>query len=245
MHGQWLPTDVDSQAWIALAISGVLGYFLSDLLAIKAFIVIGPRLTLLLQSTSPPLVTILGYYWLGESLGAVSLMGMMLTLSGVIWVVLERPESPKEEHHRKDFAWGIVMGIGSAVFGGLGVLFAKKGIAHADPMAATQIRILAALLCYPLFLTFMGRWGQIGKALKHGEAMIILLSGTIVGPFLAMGLCMYALKVCHSTGIVNTIGCITPVLILPFSILVYKEMVSPRAAFGAVLSVIGVMMLMF
>ncbi len=243
-RGLWLPTDVDGRTWLILMISGVLGYFLSDLLAIKSFMVVGPRLALLLQSLSPPLVTVLGYYYCGEKLGAINVLGMAITLAGVIWVVFEQPGSRKEEHRRKDFARGVVFGIGAAVFGGVATLFASIGVKHIDPMAATQIRILAALLCYPLLLTYMRRWWQIGKGIRHFEAMKILIFGTIVGPFLGMGLYMFALKV-SPMGIVNTISCTTPVLILPFSILIYKEKVSPRAAIGAVVSVLGVMLLMY
>jgi drug/metabolite transporter (DMT)-like permease len=245
-RGLWLPIDVDARSWMLLMISGVLGYFLADLLIIKAFMVIGPRLTLLLQSITPVLVSILGYYWLDESLAEYNVLGMAITLAGVIWVVLEQPESPKEIHPRKDFTLGIITALGAAIFGGFGLLFAKKGIGqHVDPLAATQLRILAALLCYPPLLTVTRRWGQIGRGLRHAEAMKILLFGTVMGPVLAMVLYMYALQVCPSTGIVSTIGSLTPVLILPFSILIYKEKVSPRAALGAVLSVFGVMLLMY
>jgi drug/metabolite transporter (DMT)-like permease len=52
---------------------------------------------------------------------------------------------------------------------------------------------------------------------------------------------MLALAHC-STGVVTTIIGITPVLILPFVIFLYKEKVSPRAAIGAIISVIGVAM---
>jgi drug/metabolite transporter (DMT)-like permease len=224
----------------------VLGYFLADFLAIKAFVVIGPRLTLLLQALTPVLVTILGYYFNDETLRAINLLGMAITLGGIIWVVLEQPESPKEIHHRKDFALGVMMAIGAAVFGSIGILFAKIGIGkHVDPFAATQIRILAALLCYPPLLTFMRRWGQIGHGLRHVQAMKILLFGTIVGPVLSMGMYMFALQACPAAGIVSTISNLCPVMILPLSILVYKETVSRRAVFGAVISVLGVMLMMY
>jgi drug/metabolite transporter (DMT)-like permease len=240
MRGHWFPVDADRRTWILLSISGVLGYFLSDFLAIKSFMVIGPRLTLLIQSASPLFVSILGYYWLGESLGMLCMLGMTVTLSGVVWVVLERPASRKETILRRDFLLGIAVALGSAVFGGVGVILAKQGMGDLDPFAATQIRILAALVCYPPLITIMRRWGQIGKALRQFETMKILVYGTIAGPFLGMALFMYALKACPSTGVVCTISSIAPVMILPFCILVYKEKVSPRAAMGAVISVLGI-----
>jgi drug/metabolite transporter (DMT)-like permease len=243
-RGTWLPTDIDSHTWIVLAVSGVLGYFLSDLFAIKAFMVVGPRLTLLLQSLSPPLVAAIGYYRFGEKIEAINLLGIAVTLGGIIWVVLEQPASRKETHRRKDFVLGVAMAVGSALVGVVGTMYATEGVRNTDPMAATQVRILAALLCYPALLTYMRRWPQIASGIRHARAMTILLLGTIVGPFLGMGLYMFALKVAPM-GIVYTISCITPVLILPFSVLVYKEKVSPRAALGAIASVAGVVLLMY
>jgi drug/metabolite transporter (DMT)-like permease len=195
MRGTWLPTGIDAHTWVVLAVSGVLGYFLSDLLAIKAFMVVGPRLTLLLQSLSPPLVAAVGYYRFGEKLQAINLLGIAITLGGIIWVVLEQPASRKETHRRKDFALGVLMAIGSALVGIVGTMYATEGVRNADPMAATQVRILAALLCYPALLTYMRRWPQIAFGIRHARAMAILLLGTIVGPFVGMGLYMFALKV--------------------------------------------------
>jgi drug/metabolite transporter (DMT)-like permease len=246
-RGLWLPTDIDGRSWKLLAISGVLGYFFSDFLAIKAYVIIGPRLTLLLYAIAPVMVTIYGYYEFGELLGAINVLGIAVTLGGVIWVLVERRESPQEIHRRKDFALGVVMAIGSAVLGGCATIYAKEAIRenmNLDPFAAMQIRILAALACYPPFLTLLKRWGHVGRGLRHARAMKILLCGTVIGPFLGMGLYMYALKVCDSTGIVSTISSISPVLILPISIYYYRENVSRRAILGALMTVLGVMLMM-
>src|SRR5512139_82392 len=47
--GAWIP-HASFETWKTLAISGVLGFFLADLCIFKAFLIIGPRLTLLLQA---------------------------------------------------------------------------------------------------------------------------------------------------------------------------------------------------
>ncbi len=72
--------------------------------------------------------------------------------------------------------------------------------------------------------------------------MGILTFGAFVGPFLGVILCMVSLRYCHA-GVVSTITNTMPVLILPFLIVIYHEKVSLRAAGGAVLSVLGVAML--
>jgi drug/metabolite transporter (DMT)-like permease len=243
-RGQWLPLDVGREAWIYLSISGVFGYFLCDFFAIKSIMMLGPRLTLLIQASTPVLVSLIGFFWMGESLAILNALGMMVTLSGIAWVVLERPDAQENILPRKEFILGLVVVVSSVIFGSLGVVFAKKGIQGIDAFAATQIRILAGLLCYPFVVTALWRWRQVYRGMMHREAMIILALGTIVGPFLAMGLFMFALRESHSMGIVTTISCLSPILILPFCVWIYKEKVSLRAILGAGISFLGVVLMM-
>ncbi len=247
-NGWWLP-DASVETWEILLISGFFGFFLADLCIFKAFLIIGPRLTLLLQSITPPAVAIMAKIYLGDSLGIKNWLGMAMTLAGVVWVVLEQPESPKEKHHRKNFRWGVCLALGSAIFGGVGQVFSAEAIRGNggdpfDPFAATLIRVIGALICYLPLLTLMDRWWQIGKSTLHRRAMSITVFGSIVGPFLGVALNMKALGLC-TPGVVATIINTTPVLILPFVILLYKEKVSPRAALGAIISVLGVALLMW
>ncbi len=73
--------------------------------------------------------------------------------------------------------------------------------------------------------------------------MGILFLGTLVGPFAGVMLFMVALRY-SPAGIVSTIVATMPVLILPFSIFLYHERVSLRAAGGALVAVAGVALLM-
>ena len=93
-----------------------------------------------------------------------------------------------------------------------------------------------------MLLTLLGRWPQILVATRHRRAMGILCFGTLVGPFAGVILFLVALRHCPA-GVVLTIVATMPVLILPFSIFLYHERVSLRAAAGAVIAVAGVAML--
>jgi drug/metabolite transporter (DMT)-like permease len=243
--GSWLPLGASFEIWAILLVSGFLGFFVSDLCIFKAFLVIGPRLTLLLQSLTPPTVAIIAKFYLDEPLGLKNWLGMALTISGVVWVVLERPESPKETHHRKDFFQGIFLAAFAALLGAISQVLSKQAIQidNLDPFAISLMRILGGLAFFPLLLTFAGRWRQIGHAVSNHRAMPIILLGTFAGPIIGVALNMKSLGLC-STGVVATLSNTTPLIILPFVILLYKEKVSPRAAIGAIISVIGVALLM-
>jgi drug/metabolite transporter (DMT)-like permease len=247
-RGSWLPHDASLKIWAILLISGFIGFFLADMCIFKALLVIGPRLSLLMQSLTPPVAAIISFFYLREPLRFVHWLGMAITIAGVVWVVLERPESPKELHHRKDFAWGIFLAVAAALFNAVSQVLSKQiyyvdGYSNYDPFAVTLIRILGGLACFPLLFTFLHRWRQIGNAALDYRAAAVTFLGAIVGPFLGVVLNMKALGLC-STGVVVTLVNTAPVMVLPLTVLFYKEKVSPRAALGAAISMLGVALLM-
>ena len=75
VRGLWLPTDADLRTWLLLGASGFFGFFLSDLCMLKAFLLIGPRLSLLISSLTPPMAAVLSWLWIGDQLGLVELGG--------------------------------------------------------------------------------------------------------------------------------------------------------------------------
>lgn len=238
-RGLPLPTDADGKTWLILGLSGLMGFFVCDLCAFKALLVIGPRLTLLLQAFSPPTAAILSWIFLGETLLTRQWLAMAVTIGGITWVVLERQPMPGTSHGRRPAATGVLLAVAAALAQAVAMMLSRKGIGQYDAVAATFIRVLGALPGYVLLLTVVGRWPAVFLALRDARAMTIVFVGSIVGPFLGVVVCMIALR--HSpTGVVATIVNTMPVLILPFAILLYRERVSLRAAAGAIITVAGV-----
>jgi drug/metabolite transporter (DMT)-like permease len=69
--------------------------------------------------------------------------------------------------------------------------------------------------------------------------MALLSIGAFFGPFLGVSFSLLAIKYAD-TGIASTIMAIVPVLIIPPSIILYKEKISLKEVIGAVLAVSGV-----
>jgi len=259
-RGQWFPTDADVRTWLFLGVSGFFGFFLCDLCLCKAMLLIGPRLTLLLFSLSPPMAAAISWACGIDRLAPLGWTGMGITLAGVVWVVFEQPSHDED---RPDFRartrgpgsqmelspWashrgrGVLLAVLAAASNAVGLVFAKEGIGQYDAVAATLIRASAALLGYLVLITLWRRWPAIRAATRHRKAMTQLTLGALVGPFVGVALSLVALR--HSdVGVVATITATMPVLIIPFAILLFHEKVSPRAAIGAVIAVIGVALLM-
>jgi drug/metabolite transporter (DMT)-like permease len=239
VHGRCLPTDASGETWLILGLSGLMGFFVCDLCAFKALLMIGPRLTLLLQALSPPTAAIISWIVMGETLVARQWLAMVVTISGITWVVLERQAHPGAARSERPSAAGILLAVTAAVAQAIAMMLSRRGIGQYDAFAATFIRVLAAIPGYVVLLTVLGRWPAVFGAVRDARAMAIVTVGCVVGPFLGVAVCMVALR--HSpTGVVATIVNTMPVLILPFAILMYRERVSFRAAAGALVTVIGV-----
>lgn len=239
VRGRWLPSDADGHTWLILGLSGLMGFFVCDLCAFKALLMIGPRLTLLLQALSPPTAAIISWIVLGETLVARQWLAMAITIGGITWVVLERRPQAAAAHTWHASPTGILLAVTAALAQAVAMMLSRKGIGQYDAVAATFIRVLAAIPGYVLLLTVVGRWPAVVVAVRDLRAMAIVTLGTIVGPVLGVIVCMIALR--HApTGVVATIVNTMPVLILPFAIVLYREQVSFRAAAGAMVTVAGV-----
>jgi drug/metabolite transporter (DMT)-like permease len=236
-RGLPFPTDASQSAWIWLAASGLVGFAFGDLCLFRAFVVIGARLSVLLMALVPPLTAVIGRAVLGETLGLVEWAGMALTVGGVAWVVLERPPAAVEAAGRPPLS-GILLGLGGALGQAVGLVLSKHGMGSFDAFAATQIRVLAGIVGFAAIFTATGRWPLFAQALRHPHAMTRTFVGAIFGPFLGVSLSLVAVQN-TTTGVAATIMALTPVVILPVSMVVQKEHVSPRAALGAALAVAG------
>jgi drug/metabolite transporter (DMT)-like permease len=237
------PSDAAPRVWQLLGASGFLGFFVSDLCLFKAFLLIGPRRSLLVTSLTPPLAVLISWAWRGGGLGPRAWLAMAVTLGGVLWVVLEQRDGEQHPHGRRQLRYGLFLAGVATAAQALGTVLAKDGIADYDPAASAFIRALGALVGYVLLITLLGRWRPMLAASRRPKPMLILLGGAVVGPFVGVTTYMLALQNCH-VGVVTTILATIPVMILPFSVYLFGERVSVRAIGGALVAAIGVALLM-
>jgi drug/metabolite transporter (DMT)-like permease len=240
VRGQWFPFDAGREMWLVMGLSGIMGFLVADLCLFKAYLLIGPRLSLLVLSLSPPMAAVISLLTLGDRLSKLQCLGMVVTLAGVAWVVLERPNGNGQRHpHLRQ---GVILGVLAAAAQATGLVLSKRSIGNYDAGAATMVRALPALAGYAILIAVQRRWPIIFAAIRDPRVMTILTGGSIVGPFLGVILSLVALRHCPA-GVVATILATMPVLILPASVLLHREKVSPRAVLGALLSVVGIAML--
>ena len=249
-QGDILPVHFPAHAWIYLSLSGVIGFFIGDIFLFKALVEIGPRVTMLIFSLSAPTTALIGWLFLDEIYVFHQWAGMFVTLFGVGIVILERNQKASNSSNlkiRNITVKGILFGFGGMFGQALGYILSKTGMqtesGYLDAFSATQIRVIAAFLCFLVFFTVTGKWGNVKAAVRNTTAVLFTAAGSAIGPFLGVSL---SLMVLHylTTGVASTFLSLVPVFIIPFSILLHKEYVSIRAVAGAVIAVFGIYLLM-
>ena len=236
-----VPFGASSEEWLWLSMSGLVGFFLGDLCLFRAFILIGPRLCTLVFTLAPVMTALLGWMILGEKLSWLNGLGMALTLGGVAWVVAERKVDASVKLWRPS-VWGVSLAAMGALGQALGMVLSKKVIEGMDPIAATQIRITAALPAFAIMFLLLRWYPRVARGLKNRRAMAQMTLGAFVGPVLGVSLLMLSMQYL-TAAVSQTFVAALPIVIIPFVMVIHKERVSLRAALGAVIAVAGVAIL--
>ena len=88
-----LPIELSARQWLFLALSALIGIVFGDTFLFKAFQQIGARLSMLIMASAPAIAALLAYVFLRETLTATGMLGMLVTMIGIAFVVLERSDA--------------------------------------------------------------------------------------------------------------------------------------------------------
>lgn len=265
VFGAWWP-DLDATSMAYLALSGVIGLSIGDQFLFTALVDVGSRLATLLMTLAPPVAALLAWPILDEPLGWLAVLGIAVTVFGIGWVAIERPEGSQGSVHRHRVR-GTIFGLLAGVCQAIGLILAKLGIGHTrpeiaslvNPWTATLVRMAfaAAGICVLAGLTHLvlrrSKPEEVmavspesehlrPPAKGYGPAVGFVVFGTVFGPVVGVWLSMVAVDLTDA-GIAATLMAMSPVFILPFAVWLEKERLSWRAVLGAAVAVAGVMLL--
>ena len=192
-NGYIIPLEFPIRAWFYLGLSGAVGFFLGDICLFKALVELGPRMALLIFSLSAPTAAIIGWVFLAEIYLPFQWVGMLVTLTGVCVVILEK-ESPYTLPYKKTRQMvsfkGVMFGIGAMLGQAVGYVMSKAGMqtdtGFLDAFAATQIRALAAFVCFVLYFTLTRKWGDVTAAIRDTRALVFTATGSVIGSFIGV-----------------------------------------------------------
>ena len=247
-RGMFLPFDAGSHQWIWMTISGLIGFVFGDYFLLKSYEFISARITMLIMSLAAPLASIISWFVLGETMDALSLFAMFITLFGIVLVITEKKKLDDEKLGKKSrkfqFSFspkGLIFAFLGTIGQATGLVLSKYGMRDYNVFAATQIRIIAGAFGFIILVTFIKRWPRVKQAATDKISMKFIMIGSIFGPFLGVYASLLAIKF-TTIGIASTIMAIIPVLIIPPAILLYKEKVTVKEVIGAFIALGGIVL---
>jgi drug/metabolite transporter (DMT)-like permease len=230
--------DLSDSQFVNLIISGVIGLVIGDTFLFKSYQMIGARVSMLLMALSPAMSAILAFIFLGETISLLGIIGILITLSGIALVILERNINSKYQITMLGIVYGILGAMGQA--GGL--IFAKFAFneGHITGFIATFIRVFSSVIIFlPIMLLLKKYKNPYILFNKNKSALGVTLIGTILGPFLGITFSLIAVEN-TKVGIAATLMSTMPIIMLPMVKYIQKEKLSWRAIVGAVIAVGGV-----
>jgi drug/metabolite transporter (DMT)-like permease len=236
--------SLQSNQYLYLTISGLIGFVFGDGFLFKAFQNIGPRLGMLLMALVPPISAILGYLFLDEVLSVLAVTGIIVTLAGIMIVVVRR--NAKIEGNFKISKLGVLYGALGALGQAVGMIFTKMAFNEGDinGFVASFIRLTSAvIILYPL-VSLSRKFRNPFKSYKGNRtALAYTTIGSFTGPYLGVTFSLIAVANAY-VGIAATLMSTTPIIMLPIVRYFYKEKLSWVSIFGAFIAVAGVSILL-
>jgi drug/metabolite transporter (DMT)-like permease len=236
--------------WLWFGLSGIVGLTLGDYFGFTGFAILGTRLASVFFTLSPGWALLFGYVFLGETINATGMAGMVITAAGVAWVTL----SKNETSGRKEFGSlerGIFMAILSSLCGGLGLVLAKKGMMYPgegelSAIHVTWMRMVVGTGSALLFTLALGKTSVALRSIRKnkGNGIAYAVTGTIFGPVVGICLSMYTISLIN-VSVAQTIFSLMPVFVLPLSALFYREKITLPALAGALIAIAGVFILIW
>jgi drug/metabolite transporter (DMT)-like permease len=246
--GEPLPTmGVSMKAVEWMLLSGVVGYVIGDYCLFQCYIIIGSRFGQLFMTLAPLAAALTAWVTMGQQMNRMSIVAMLITLSGISISILGRGE--KHKVSLKLPLNGVLYAIGAAVCQGVGLVLSKIGMDHYDtvtgmpdwllPFSANFYRCVAGIMGFTLLLYFRDGMKPLREAVHDKKGLTAATATTIFGPFVGVGFSLMAVQY-TAAGIASTLMAMTPIIIILPSYWLFHEKITWRAVLGAVISVVGV-----
>ncbi|MEO8769365.1 MAG: DMT family transporter [Ferruginibacter sp.] len=242
------------QAWLWLGASGIIAIGIGDYCSYKMYTILGPRNGSALATISPAASFLFGLLLLDERMNLIGIIGMAITIMGVLSMSLGKTErNALPDHGHGSIFSGIVLGIIGSACNGAGIVFSKKAFLlqqasgnAINPLIGSFIRFLAATVIV-LLITFFNKkiymhWKNIRQQPLNIKGTILI--GIIFGPVLGVSFSLTSIQYIN-VAVAQTIFALVPVMALLIAHFVYKEKITKHAIAGVLVAIAGVVILIW
>jgi len=230
---------------IILGASVILGAVIGDTIYLWSQERIGVSYAFPISMSFPIMTYFLTVFFLNEPPILSRLAGAIIAVIGVILISNEQSIAPESSNtiyidgkKRKLDLWGIFGALTTALLYAVGTVILQVGIEGVDPISGSFVRILIGSIA---FVPMVAIAGLNGMKVPTRRATIRVIIAGFFG--MAIGALLYVTAVAMvGAAIMSVLSSTAPLFALPISIIFLKEKLTHSAAFGIVLTMIGIVL---
>lgn len=245
IEGGTIP-DFSRRDAVLLLVSGALGIGIADTLFFMMLNRLGAALSSIVDCVYSPMVIAAAMIWLGERLGWLQLVGVVLIVSAV-WEAMRVPNTPPNPpaEARGNKKWiGVLWGISAMACMAVGIVMMKPILETYSLLWVLEVRLVGGIIVLLLILAFNQKRREIMGTLFVKQGWGYLLSGSFIGAYLALILWVAGIKYTQASQ-ASALNQTSNIFVFVLAGVFLKERMTRQRVIGIGLAVIGVYLVTF
>lgn len=222
--------------WARIAVSGILGLAVADTLLFASLKRIGAGRLAVVDTVYAPLVVLLSWVFLEETLGVGFFVGACAVLVGVYLASRIDPATPVSDP--RELALGMAYGFMAVAGTAAGVVIAKPVLEVSDLLEVTLSRLGFGILALGVWTVATGRGAEAATAFRPGPLWRTLMPGAFFGAYLSLILWLGGFKWAPAS-VAAVLNQMATVYLLVLARFVQHEDIRARQVVGGLLAALG------
>ena len=223
---------------LILALSGIIGITIADVLFLISLNILGTSRSAIINTIYSPMVIMLAYFILDESLTFADIVGGLMILLSILYLSFNQEKSNISNLNK-----GLIIGILAYSLMALGIIMVKPTLNRFSNSIEMQLwiiifRLIPGTLLSYITMNFMMKKKEIILQLSNKKIWPIILLGSFLGTY--VGFAMWVIGMAKtSASIASILNQTSTIFIAFFGWLILKETFSRKMMICFFISIIG------
>ena len=223
---------------LILALSGIIGITIADVLFLISLNILGTSRSAIINTIYSPMVIMLAYFILDESLTFADIVGGLMILLSILYLSFNQEKSNISNLNK-----GLIIGILAYSLMALGIIMVKPILNRFSNSIEMQLwiiifRLIPGTLLSYITMSFMMKKKEIILQLSNKKIWPIILLGSFLGTY--VGFAMWVIGMAKtSASIASILNQTSTIFIAFFGWLILKETFSQKMMICFFISIIG------
>ena len=234
----WVIYELSIIDSMLLALSGVIGITIADVLFLRSLNILGTSRSSILNTIYSPVVIILAYFILGETLTLIHIFGGALILGSIFYLSLDPNKSNAQNINQ-----GLFLGIIAYTLMAVGIIIVKPILTKFSYSIDAQLwiilyRLIPGTLLSYVTLSAMLTKEKVAQQLSNRKIWPIIMLGSFLGTY--FGFAMWIVGMAKTTAsIASILNQTSTIFIAFFGWLILKEKFSIKMMISFLVAIIG------